>query len=60
MVPAAEGAAAGMIYVTYTVKDLSPGLISIPKAEWTSEHEADLIREDIKKRREVKPTTIRL
>ena len=60
MVPTAEGAAAAMIYVTYTVKDLPPGLITIPKAEWTPEHEADLIREDIKKRREVKPTIIRL
>jgi len=60
MVPTAEGAPAVMVYVTYTTKDLPPGLITIPKAEWISEKEAALIREDIKKRREAKPATVRL
>jgi len=60
MVPTAEGPAAAMIYVTYTVKDLPPGLITIPKAEWTEEKEAELIRKDIEARRAAKPTVIRL
>lgn len=59
-VPTAEGEPAIMVYVTYTVKDLPPGLVTIPQAEWSEEREAELIREDIKKRREAKPTTIRL
>lgn len=60
MVPTAEGEPAAMVYTTYIVKDLSPGLVTIPKTEWSSEKEADLIREDIKKRREAKPSAIRL
>jgi len=60
MVPTAEGAPAAMIYVTYIVKDLPPGLVTIPKTEWTSEKEAELIREDVKKRREAKPSAIRI
>jgi len=60
MVPTAEGEPAAMIYTTYMVKDLPPGLITIPKAAWTAEREAELIREDVKKRREAKPTTVRL
>lgn len=60
MVPVAEGEPSAMIYVTYTVKDLPPGLITISKAEWTAEKEADLIREDIKKRRAAKPTVVRI
>jgi len=60
LVPTAAGAAEPMIYITYTTKDLPPGLITIRKAEWTPEKEAELIREDVKKRRELKPTTIRL
>lgn len=60
MVPAAEGEAVTMVYVTYSTKDLPPGLITIPEKEWTEEKEAGLIREDIKKRRETKPTTLRL
>ena len=58
--PAAEGKTETTIYVTYTVKDLPPGLITIPKAKWTAEHEAELIREDVTKRRLTKPTTIRI
>ena len=60
MVPTAEGPAAVMVYVTYTVKDLPPGLVTIPKAEWTEEKEAELIRKDIEKRRAEKPIVIRL
>lgn len=60
MVPGAEGEAETMVYVTYSTKDLPPGLITIREKEWTAEKEAELIREDLKKRRETKPTTIRL
>lgn len=60
MVPAAEGEAEAMVYITYSTKDLPPGLITIREKEWSAEKEAELIREDIKKRRETKPTTIRL
>lgn len=60
MVPAVEGEAEAMVYITYSTKDLPPSLITIPEKEWTAEKEAELIREDIKKRRETKPSTIRL
>ena len=60
MVPTAEGPAAAMIYVTYTTRDLPPGLITIAKEEWTEEKEAELIRKDIEARRAAKPTVIRL
>lgn len=60
MVPTADAGAETMIYITYSTKDLPPGLITIPEKEWTAEKEAELIREDVKKRRETKPTTIRL
>jgi len=58
--PTVEGEPAAVYYVTYTVKGLTPGLIQIPEKEWIPEKEAELIREDIKKRRETGPTTIRL
>lgn len=60
LVPTAAGTAEPMIYITYTTKDLPPGLVTLAKKEWTAEKEAELIREDIKKRREVKPSVIRL
>ena len=60
MVPTAEGPAAAMIYVTYTVRDLPPGLVTIPKAQWSEEVEAALIKEDIERRRKAKPITIRV
>jgi len=60
VLPTAEGEPQAMIYVTYTVKGLTPGLMTIPEKEWTTEKEAELIREDVKKRRETAPTTIRL
>jgi len=58
--PTTEGEPQATIYVTYTVKGLTPGLITIPEKEWSAEREAELIRDDIKKRRETGPTTIRL
>lgn len=60
MVPTEKGPAEPMIYVTYFAKGLTPGMLSYRKEEWSEEKEATDIREDIKKRREVKPTTIRL
>lgn len=59
-VPSATGEPATVLYITYTTKDLPPGLIHISKGEWTPEKEAELIRADLKKRRETKPATIRL
>jgi len=58
--PLAEGGVEPTISITYFVKGLSPGLISIPKKEWTPEKEANLIREDIKKRRAAKPSIVRV
>jgi len=60
MVPTAEGEAEAMIYTTYTVKDLPPGLITIPEKQWSEEAEAILIKKDIQERRKAKPTIIRL
>jgi len=60
MVPTAEGPAAVMVYTTYTVKDLPPGLVTIPKAQWSEEAEAALIKKDIEKRRAEKPIVKRL
>ena len=59
-VPTADGPAETMIYVTYTVKDLPPGLVTIRKKEWSAEAEALLIKKDIEERRKEKPTVIRL
>ena len=59
-VPTVTGEPATMLYITYTTKDLPPGLIKMPKDEWTAAKEIELIRADIKKRRETKPATIRL
>lgn len=59
-VPTSTGEPTTMLYVTYTTKDLPPGLITMPKEGWTAEKEAALIRENLKKRRESKPATIRL
>jgi len=60
MVPTAEGPAEAMIYVTYTVKDLPPGLVTIPKKQWSEEAEVILVKKDIEERRKAKPTTIRI
>jgi len=60
MVPTAEGEAEAMIYVTYTVKDLPPGLITIPEKQWSEQAEAFLVKKDIEARRAAKPTVIRL
>lgn len=58
--PTVEGEPEAEIRVTYRVKGLPPGLLTIPEKEWTAEKEVELIREDVKKRRETRPTTIRL
>lgn len=60
VVPTAEGSGELMVYVTYTVKDLPPGLITIPKKQWSEETEAALIKKDVERRRKIKPTVIRL
>ena len=60
LVPQRVGPPKTMIYTSYIVADLPPGYVSILKEEWTEEKEAELIREDIKKRREVKPALVRI
>jgi len=59
-VPTAEGPPKAVIYVTYSTKDLPPGLITIPKEEWTAVKEAELIRKDLEARRKAKATTVRI
>jgi len=59
-VPQVTGSPKTMLYITYSTKDLPPGLIQIPKDEWTKELEVERIREDLKKRRETAPEKIRL
>ena len=60
MVPSAGAGAEAIVYITYSTKDLPPGLITIPEKEWSEEKEAELIRKDVKRRREAKPSIIRL
>lgn len=60
MTPTRDGPPVLMVHTTYFVRGLVPGLVSLPKEEWSEEREAELIREDIKKRRKEKPTVIRL
>ena len=59
-VPQPVGPPKIMIYTSYVVADLPPSYIVMPKEEWTEEKEAELIRQDVKRRREAKPTLIRL
>lgn len=59
-VPSVTGAPTPQIYVTYSTKDLPPGLIIVPKDKWTAELEAEMIRKDLEKRRETAPETVRL
>lgn len=59
-VPGPEGTPRAILYVTYYTKDLPPGLLKILKEDWDEEKEAALIREDLKKRRETLPRTVRI
>lgn len=58
--PSETGEPRKVVYVTYTVKDLPPGVITIPKGEWTEKREAELIKADVEARRKVKPVTVRV
>jgi len=58
--PTAEGTPTTMIYVTYSTKDLPPGLITIPKAEWTEKKELELIKKDLEARRKARAVTVRV
>lgn len=57
-VPSVTGSPKAQIYVTYTVKGMAPGLVVIDKDKWTKELEVELIRENIKTRRETTPETV--
>jgi len=58
--PTAEGATRTIVYVTYFSRDMPPGLVTIPKDEWTEAHEAELIKADLEARRKAKPATVKL
>jgi hypothetical protein len=59
-IPTAEGPPKAVIYITYSTKDLPPGLITIPKEEWTAAKEAELIKKDLEVRRKAKALTVRI
>lgn len=59
-VPGVTGSPKTQIYVTYSTKDLPPGLIVIDKDEWTKEKEIELIRANLKERRETLPEKVTL
>ena len=48
------------VVVMYSTADLPPSSLFIPKEEWSEEKERELIKEDIKKRREEKPETFEI
>lgn len=60
LVPSEDGPPTTMMYITYFAKGLPPGLLTLPKKEWTLEKETALIREDVKIRRKRKPTVVRI
>lgn len=58
LTPTETGEARKVLYITYTTKDLPPGLITIPADEWSQEKENELIRQSIKDRKETKPSKL--
>lgn len=58
--PVPGGEPVPTVYITYTSRDLPPALVTVPKAEWSTKREAELIREDLKRRRETVPEKIRI
>jgi len=54
------GEEAHTIVLTYRHGDLAPRTLFIPKAEYTPEKRAELIRADIEKAKAFKPSTLRI
>jgi len=46
--------------VTYTAPGIPPRTLNIPEEEWTAEREIELIKEDIKAYRALKPEVKRI
>ena len=58
--PTAEGPPEALLYITYSTKDLPPGLVIIPEKEWSEAKEKERIKQDLEERRKLKPVTVRL
>jgi len=59
-VPRPDGTTDIQVYITYSTRDLPPGLITLPKKEWSEAKEKELIKKDLTARRAARPTTVRI
>lgn len=58
--PTEEGETRTEVWIHYRYKRMPPGLVRIPKEDYTLEVEKDLIRAQIEERLEEKPETLKV